>query len=390
MNWNDKTAANVRAIKPSGIRKFFDIAAQVEGVLSLSIGEPDFAAPDKVIDAMKASLDAKETSYTGNSGMMELRETISETFEKRYGVKYDPKDEILVTVGVSEGLAMALLAMTEPGDEVLIPDPAYVAYPAAVELAGGKAVFVPTYPEDDFKLSVAALEKVVTPKTKALVIGYPNNPTGTVMTAEELMPIAEFVKKHDLIVMADEIYCELMYGDAKFTTFAKLPDMRERTIVFNGFSKAHAMTGMRLGYICAPRDGLAPILKLHQYAIMCANTTAQFGGITALKDCDEEVEAMRQEYDRRRQVIYKGLRDIGLPVFEPKGAFYIFPDIRCTGMKSLEFCEKLVQEEKVAVVPGTAFGEQGEGFVRISYATSMETIEEALKRMGRFVEKYRK
>lgn len=228
MNWNDKTAANVRAIKPSGIRKFFDIAAQVEGVLSLSIGEPDFAAPDKVIDAMKASLDAKETSYTGNSGMMELRETISETFEKRYGVKYDPKDEILVTVGVSEGLAMALLAMTEPGDEVLIPDPAYVAYPAAVELAGGKAVFVPTYPEDDFKLSVAALEKVVTPKTKALVIGYPNNPTGTVMTAEELMPIAEFVKKHDLIVMADEIYCELMYGDAKFTTFAKLPDMRER------------------------------------------------------------------------------------------------------------------------------------------------------------------
>ncbi|WP_368315232.1 pyridoxal phosphate-dependent aminotransferase, partial [Megasphaera massiliensis] len=355
MNWNDKTAANVRAIKPSGIRKFFDIAAQVEGVLSLSIGEPDFAAPDKVIDAMKKSLDAKETSYTGNSGMMELRETISETFEKRYGVKYDPKDEILVTVGVSEGLAMALLAMTEPGDEVLIPDPAYVAYPAAVELAGGKAVFVPTYPEDDFKLSVAALEKVVTPKTKALVIGYPNNPTGTVMTAEELMPIAEFVKKHDLIVMADEIYCELMYGDAKFTTFAKLPDMRERTIVFNGFSKAHAMTGMRLGYICAPRDGLAPILKLHQYAIMCANTTAQFGGITALKDCDEEVEAMRQEYDRRRQVIYKGLRDIGLPVFEPKGAFYIFPDIRCTGMKSSEFCEKLVQEEKVAVVPGTAF-----------------------------------
>ena len=390
MNWNDKTAANVRAIKPSGIRKFFDIAAQVEGVLSLSIGEPDFAAPDKVIDAMKASLDAKETSYTGNSGMMELRETISETFEKRYGVKYDPKDEILVTVGVYEGLAMALLAMTEPGDEVLIPDPAYVAEPAAVELAGGKAVFVPTYPEDDFKLSVAALEKVVTPKTKALVIGYPNNPTGTVMTAEELMPIAEFVKKHDLIVMADEIYCELMYGDAKFTTFAKLPDMRERTIVFNGFSKAHAMTGMRLGYICAPRDGLAPILKLHQYAIMCANTTAQFGGITALKDCDEEVEAMRQEYDRRRQVIYKGLRDIGLPVFEPKGAFYIFPDIRCTGMTSAEFCEKLVQEEKVAVVPGTAFGEQGEGFVRISYATSMETIEEALKRMGRFVEKYRK
>lgn len=390
MNWNDKTAANVKAIKPSGIRKFFDIAAQVKGVLSLSIGEPDFAAPDKVLVAMKASLDAKETSYTGNSGMMELREAISHHFEQRYGVHYDPKDEILVTVGVSEGLAMALLAITEPGDEVIIPDPAYVAYPASVELAGGTPVFVPTYPEHDFKLTVEALEKVITPKTKAIVIGYPNNPTGTVMSAEELMPIAKFAEEHDLIVLSDEIYCELMYGDAKFTSFAKLPGMRERTVIFNGFSKAYAMTGMRLGYVCAPREGLAPILKLHQYAIMCANTTAQVGGITALKECDDDVEAMRQEYDRRRKVIYKGLCDMGLPVFEPKGAFYIFPDIRCTGMTSAEFCEKLVQEEKVAVVPGTAFGDQGEGFVRISYAASMDTIQEALKRMARFVAKYRK
>ena len=369
MDWNNKTAANVKAIKPSGIRKFFDIAAQVKGVLSLSIGEPDFAAPDKVLDAMKASLDAKETSYTGNSGMMELREAISQHFEKRYGVHYDPKDEILVTVGVSEGLAMALLAITEPGDVVIIPDPAY--------------------PEHDFKLTVEALEKVITPKTKAIVIGYPNNPTGTVMSAEELMPIAKFAEEHDLIVLSDEIYCELMYGDAKFTSFAKLPGMRERTVIFNGFSKAYAMTGMRLGYVCAPREGLAPILKLHQYAIMCANTTAQVGGITALKECDDDVEAMRQEYDRRRKVIYKGLCDMGLPVFEPKGAFYIFPDIRCTGMTSAEFCEKLVQEEKVAVVPGTAFGAQGEGFVRISYAASMDTIQEALKRMARFVDKYR-
>ena len=219
MNWNDKTAANVKAIKPSGIRKFFDIAAQVKGVLSLSIGEPDFAAPDKVLAAMKVSLDAKETSYTGNSGMMELREAISHHFEQRYGVHYDPKDEILVTVGVSEGLAMALLAITEPGDEVIIPDPAYVAYPASVELAGGTPIFVPTYPEHDFKLTVEALEKVITPKTKAIVIGYPNNPTGTVMSAEELMPIAKFAEEHDLIVLSDEIYCELMYGDAKFTSF---------------------------------------------------------------------------------------------------------------------------------------------------------------------------
>lgn len=388
MSWEEKTANNVKEMKPSGIRKFFDIAAQVKGVLSLSIGEPDFAAPDKILQAMTQSLQRKETSYTANAGILELRQEVSRYVAKHYGLTYAPEDEILITVGVSEGLAMALLAYTEPGDEVIIPDPAYVAYPASVELAGGKPVFVPTYPEDDFKLTVAALERVVTPKTKILVIGYPNNPTGTVMTKDELLSIAEFAKKHDLIVMTDEIYCELMYGDAKFTSFATLPDMRERTIVFNGFSKAWAMTGMRLGYVCAPRDGLAPILKLHQYAIMCANTQAQVGGITALRECDAEVEAMRQEYDRRRTVIYRGLKEMGLPVFEPKGAFYIFPDIRATGMTSAEFCEKLVQEEKVAVVPGSAFGENGEGFVRISYAASMETIEEALRRMARFVKKY--
>lgn len=388
MHWEEKTANNVKEMKPSGIRKFFDIAAQVKGVLSLSIGEPDFAAPDKILQAMTQSLQRKETSYTANAGILELRQEVSRYVAKHYGLTYAPEDEILITVGVSEGLAMALLAYTEPGDEVIIPDPAYVAYPASVELAGGKPVFVPTYPEDDFKLTVAALERVVTPKTKILVIGYPNNPTGTVMTKDELLSIAEFAKKHDLIVMTDEIYCELMYGDAKFTSFATLPDMRERTIVFNGFSKAWAMTGMRLGYVCAPRDGLAPILKLHQYAIMCANTQAQVGGITALRECDAEVEEMRQEYDRRRTVIYRGLKEMGLPVFEPKGAFYIFPDIRATGMTSAEFCEKLVQEEKVAVVPGSAFGENGEGFVRISYAASMETIEEALRRMARFVKKY--
>ena len=388
MHWEEKTANNVKEMKPSGIRKFFDIAAQVKGVLSLSIGEPDFAAPDKILQAMTQSLQRKETSYTANAGILELRQEVSRYVAKHYGLTYAPEDEILITVGVSEGLAMALLAYTEPGDEVIIPDPAYVAYPASVELAGGKPVFVPTYPEDDFKLTVAALERVVTPKTKILVIGYPNNPTGTVMTKDELLSIAEFAKKHDLIVMTDEIYCELMYGDAKFTSFATLPDMRERTIVFNGFSKAWAMTGMRLGYVCAPRDGLAPILKLHQYAIMCANTQAQVGGITALRECDAEVEEMRQEYDRRRTVIYRGLKEMGLPVFEPKGAFYTFPDIRATGMTSAEFCEKLVQEEKVAVVPGSAFGENGEGFVRISYAASMETIEEALRRMARFVKKY--
>ena len=377
-------SAKVQAIPPSGIRKFFDIANQIPGVLSLSIGEPDFAAPDKVCEAMKKSIDDRQTSYTANAGIIELRQEIAKLFHERYGLDYDPKDEILVTVGASEGLTMALLALTEPGDEILIPDPAYVAYPAAVRAAGGVPVFVPTYAKDDFKVTVEALEKLVTPKTKAMVIGYPNNPTGTVMTAEELAPIAEFVKKHDLVVMSDEIYCELIYDDAKFTSFAKLPDMRERTIVLNGFSKAYAMTGMRLGYICAPREGLAQILKLHQYMIMCANTQAQYGGVVALRDCKAETEAMRQEYDRRRKVIYKGLVDM------PKGAFYIFPDITCTGMTSAQFCETLVKEEKVAVVPGSAFGEAGEGYVRISYAASMETIEEALKRMARFVAKYHK
>ncbi|MBC3537817.1 pyridoxal phosphate-dependent aminotransferase [Megasphaera hominis] len=390
MNWETKMSAKVQAIPPSGIRKFFDIANQIPGVLSLSIGEPDFAAPDKVCEAMKKSIDDRQTSYTANAGIIELRQEIAKLFHERYGLDYDPKDEILVTVGASEGLTMALLALTEPGDEILIPDPAYVAYPAAVRAAGGVPVFVPTYAKDDFKVTVEALEKLVTPKTKAMVIGYPNNPTGTVMTAEELAPIAEFVKKHDLVVMSDEIYCELIYDDAKFTSFAKLPDMRERTIVLNGFSKAYAMTGMRLGYICAPREGLAQILKLHQYMIMCANTQAQYGGVVALRDCKAETEAMRQEYDRRRKVIYKGLVDMGLPVFQPKGAFYIFPDITCTGMTSAQFCETLVKEEKVAVVPGSAFGEAGEGYVRISYAASMETIEEALKRMARFVAKYRK
>lgn len=390
MNWDSKISATVKSIKPSGIRKFFDIASTMDDVVSLSIGEPDFAAPDKVIEASIQSLQRKETSYTGNAGMMPLREEISRYFDAHYGVKYDPATEILVTVGVSEALAMALLALIEPGDEVIIPDPAYVAYPANVQLAGGVPVFVPTYQKDDFKVTVEALEKVVTPKTKALVIGYPNNPTGTMMTAEELAPIAKFAEDHDLVVLSDEIYCELIYGDVKFTTFSKLPGMRERTIVFNGYSKAFAMTGMRVGYVCAPAEMLGAMLKLHQYAIMCANTTAQVGAICAMKDCDAEVEAMRKEYDERRKVIYQGLKDIGLTVFEPRGAFYIFPNITTTGLTSDEFCNQLLEEEHVAVIPGTAFGDNGEGFIRISYAASMETIHEALKRMGAFIQRHKK
>lgn len=390
MNWNDKTAANVKAIKPSGIRKFFDIAAQVKGVLSLSIGEPDFAAPDKVLAAMKASLDAKETSYTGNSGMMELREAISHHFEQRYGVHYDPKDEILVTVGVSEGLAMALLAITEPGDEVIIPDPAYVAYPASVELAGGTPVFVPTYPEHDFKLTVEALEKVITPKTKAIVIGYPNNPTGTVMSAEELMPIAKFAEEHDLIVLSDEIYCELMYGDAKFTSFAKLPGMRERTVIFNGFSKAYAMTGWRIGYALANPTLTAAMTKIHQYTMLCAPITAQIAAVEALRHGEKYMKKMVAEYDRRRRLIYDGLTKMGLECFEPKGAFYIFPNISSTGYTSNEFAEELLKAEHVALVPGSAFGACGEGHVRCSYATSIDKISEALNRIENFLKNHKK
>lgn len=389
MNWDSKFAANVKAVPPSGIRKFFDLANTMEGVISLGVGEPDYSAPDKVIDACIASLKAKETSYTSNLGLLELREEIAKLFHNHYHVDYDPKKEIIVTVGVSEAIDIAMRSVLNPGDEVLIPDPAYVAYPACVKFAGGVPVLVPTFEKDDFRLTVEELEKKVTPKTKVLLIGYPNNPTGTVMDRASLEAVAAFAKKHDLIVISDEIYCELTY-EGKHTCFASLPDMRERTIVLNGFSKAHAMTGLRIGYLCAPAEAVDMIYKVHQYAILCASVTSQYGAIAALKYCDDSVKAMFDEYNARRKMIYKGLQDIGLHVFEPKGAFYIFPDITCTGMDDETFSEELLKEEKVGVVPGSCFGEQGRGHVRMSYATSSANIEEALKRMGRFVAKHKK
>ena len=389
MDWNSKFASDVKEVSFSGIRKFFDLASTMKDVVSLGVGEPDYAAPDKVIDACIASLKRKETSYTSNWGILELRQEIAKLFKKRYDLDYDPNDEVMVTVGVSEAIGIIMTTFLNPGDEVLIPDPAYLAYPACVSIAHGKPVLVPTYADNEFKLTVEELEKKVTPKTKALLIGYPNNPTGTVMDRQSLEEIAAFAKKHDLIVIADEIYCDLTY-EGQHTCFASLPGMRERTLVMNGFSKSYAMTGMRIGYICAPREALEEIYKVHQYEILCASTTSQYGALEALRSCDDDVKAMYDEYAARREMIYQGLVDMGLTVFKPKGAFYIFPDISCTGMDDEEFCDRLLKEEKVGVVPGTCFGPQGKNHVRISYAASRENIAEALKRMGRFVAKYRK
>ncbi len=389
MDWNSKFAADVKSVSFSGIRKFFDLASTMKDVVSLGVGEPDYAAPDKVIDACIASLKRKETSYTSNWGILELRQEIAKLFKKRYDLDYDPADEVMITVGVSEAIGIIMTTFLNPGDEVLIPDPAYLAYPACVSIAHGKPVLVPTYAENEFKLTVEELEKKVTPKTKALLIGYPNNPTGTVMDKKSLEDIAAFAKKHDLIVISDEIYCDLTY-EGQHTCFASLPGMRERTLVMNGFSKSYAMTGMRIGYICAPREALEEIYKVHQYEILCASTTSQYGALEALRSCDDDVKAMYDEYAARREMIYQGLIDMGLPVFKPKGAFYIFPDISCTGMDDETFCDRLLKEERVGVVPGTCFGPQGKNHIRISYAASRENIAEALKRMGRFVEKYRK
>lgn len=389
MDWNSKFASDVKEVSFSGIRKFFDLASTMKDVVSLGVGEPDYAAPDKVIDACIASLKRKETSYTSNWGILELRQEIAKLFKKRYDLDYDPNDEVMVTVGVSEAIGIIMTTFLNPGDEVLIPDPAYLAYPACVSIAHGKPVLVPTFADNEFKLTVEELEKKVTPKTKALLIGYPNNPTGTVMDRQSLEEIAAFAKKHDLIVIADEIYCDLTY-EGQHTCFASLPGMRERTLVMNGFSKSYAMTGMRIGYICAPREALEEIYKVHQYEILCASTTSQYGALEALRSCDDDVKAMYDEYAARREMIYQGLVDMGLTVFKPKGAFYIFPDISCTGMDDEEFCDRLLKEEKVGVVPGTCFGPQGKNHVRISYAASRENIAEALKRMERFVAKYRK
>ena len=376
-------------LSPSGIRKFFDLLANMDGVISLGVGEPDYATPWHISEAAVKSLEKGYTMYTSNSGMPELREETAKHLKEKYNIEYDPYGEILMTVGVSEALDLAMRAIINPGDEVIMPDPHYVAYDSCVILAGGKPVMVPTNQKNNFEVEAKDIEARITNKTRAILIGYPANPTGAVMEKQKLLDIAGVAKRHHLTVISDEIYARLVYG-VEHTCFASLPGVRENTILLGGFSKAYAMTGWRIGYAVAPKEIIAAMTKIHQYTIMSAPTPAQVAAIEALKTGEPDVIEMVEDYNRRRKVIVKGLNDIGLPCFEPKGAFYAFPSIKVTGMNSEEFSERLLTEEKVAVVPGSAFGECGEGYVRCCYATSLADIEEALTRMGRFVKKYKK
>jgi aminotransferase len=382
-------AARVRSVPPSGIRKFFDIIATMDDVISLGVGEPDFTTPAHITQAGIASLERGETSYTSNSGVLELRQELSKHLTRLYGMEYDPAEELLITVGVSEALFLALLSVVDPGDEVIVPEPCFVSYRPGVIFAGGTPVTVEATVENGFEITAEDIERAVTPKTKALLIGYPNNPTGAVMSRQRLSEIATLAEKHDLVVLSDEIYDRLVYG-VEHVCFSSLPSMRERTVLLGGFSKAYAMTGWRLGYAAAPAEILDGMRKAHQYIIMCAPVTAQVAGIEALRRGEEAVQEMRREYDQRRRVIVDGLNSIGLPCVEPRGAFYAFPSIQNTSLSSEEFSERLLFEQKVAVVPGTAFGECGEGFVRCAYATSLVDIEEALGRMEDFVKQHRK
>lgn len=377
----------VASVPPSGIRRFFDIAATMEDVISLGIGEPDFTTPEPILRAGIESLQRGETHYTSNSGLMELRRAIAEHLDRLYGQTYNPASEILITVGVSEALYLACAATLDPGDEVIIPEPCFVSYAPEVAFAGGVPVMVPTSAENGWQVTAEAIEAAVTPKTKALLLGYPNNPTGAVMTRERLNEIATVVKRHNLLVISDELYDRLVY-DTQHVCFPSLPGMYSRTILLMGFSKAYAMTGWRIGWAAGPAEIMEMMRRVHQYTIMCAPTVAQYAALVAIKEGEPFVEEMRQEYDRRRRPIVSGLNEIGLTCVEPKGAFYAFPSIAVTGMDENTFAEKLLQEEHVAVVPGSAFGPSGKGYVRCSYATAYEKIEEALERMRRFVQRY--
>lgn len=389
-DWNNRLSANVNAIAPSGIRKFFDIAAQMDDVISLGVGEPDFITPWSIRESCVYGLEQGYTSYTANRGLPELREEICAHFLRRHDIEYDAETDVLVTVGVSEALDLAMRAILSPGDEILIPEPCYVSYQACATLAGATPVTVPAKLENEFRITPAELEPLVTSKTKAMLIGYPNNPTGAIMNREDLLAIADFAEKHDLIVISDEIYGDLTYGDEPHICFAELPNMQERTILLNGFSKAYAMTGWRIGYALGNRAIIAAMTKIHQYTMLCAPITAQIAAIEALRHGEKYMKKMVAEYDRRRRLIYDGFTKMGLKCFEPKGAFYIFPDITSTGYNSNEFAEKLLEKEHVALIPGTAFGTCGEGHVRCSYATSIDKIAAALNRIENFIKNYGK
>lgn len=385
----DPIAKKITQVQPSGIRKFFDIASEMDNVISLGVGEPDFDTPWRIREEGIFSLERGRTFYTSNAGLQELRDEICKYLERKIHVSYDPKKETMVTVGGSEAIDVALRCMLDPGDEVLIPQPSYVSYVPCTIMADGVPVVVELRNENEFKLTLADLEEKYSERTKILVMPFPNNPTGSIMTREDLEPIAEFVKEKDLYVLSDEIYSELSYK-GEHVSIASLPGMRERTIVINGFSKGFAMTGWRLGYCCGPREILRQMIKLHQFAIMCAPTNSQYAAVEGLRNCEEEVEEMRGAYNQRRRFLMHEFRRMGLKCFEPYGAFYVFPSIQEFYMTSEEFATRLLEEERVAVVPGSAFGECGEGFLRISYAYSLEDLKIALKRLESFIEKLRK
>ncbi len=384
IDYNQILSKKVLEIKPSGIRRFFDLASEMDGVISLGVGEPDFKTPYAIRKAGIESLDQGHTWYTANAGLKELKQEITAYLERRFQTKYDPNSQVLVTVGGSEAIDICIRALVNPGDEVLVPEPCFVAYAPIADLTGAKVVPIPTRAEDQFRITPQQLKEKITDKTKLLIFPFPNNPTGAVMRKEHLEEIAQVLRGTNVMVLSDEIYAELTYGE-KHISIASIDGMWERTIVVNGFSKAYAMTGWRLGYAAGPKPVLQQMLKVHQFAIMCAPTTSQYAAIQALRSCDAEIEAMREEYDMRRKLIVSELNRIGLTCHSPQGAFYVFPSIQSTGMTSEKFCESLLKAEKVAVVPGDAFGASGEGFVRISYSYSLNHIMEAIKRIERFL-----
>ena len=385
IDYNSFLNKTVTSLKPSGIRKFFDIAQSMEEVISLGVGEPDFITPWHIRDAGVYSLEKGYTYYTSNSGLLELRREIGNYLLRRFALDYNPDNQVLVTVGGSEAIDLALRAIIEPGDQVIIPEPSFVCYSPLTAIAGGVAVPVKTTAENGFRLTAQQLKAAITDKTKLLILPYPCNPTGGIMEKADLEAVAAVVKEHNLLVLSDEIYAELTYS-GQHVSIASLPGMQERTILVSGFSKAFAMTGWRLGYLCAPKELTVQMTKIHQYAIMCAPTTAQYAAVEAMKSGDADIDYMKADYDRRRRLIYEGLKKIGLDSFEPQGAFYIFPSIKSSGQNSLDFCTGLLKQQNLAVVPGDAFGDSGEGYVRICYCYSVDHLTQALERMERYLE----
>lgn len=384
MDYSNILSKRVQEIKPSGIRKFFDIASEMDNVISLGVGEPDFKTPFSIRQAAIETLEKGRTKYSANAGLLELRNEIAVYLQRRYGLSYEGKKEVLVTVGGSEAIDLAVRALVNPGEEVLIPEPSFVCYTPMVELACGVPVAIQTKAEDGFRLTKEALLEKITDKTKLLILPYPNNPTGGVMRREHLEELASVLRERSIMVLSDEIYSELTYN-GRHVSMASIEGMRERTIVVNGFSKAYSMTGWRLGYAAAPAPIIAQMTKIHQFAIMCAPTTSQYAAVEALRNCDESIESMVTEYDMRRRLVVDGFNRMGLPCFEPEGAFYVFPCIKSTGMSSEEFCEKLLYAKHVAVVPGNAFGDSGEGYIRVSYSYSVKHLLEAMKRIEQFL-----